>query len=375
LISLAAWYLYTDRKISSGFLLYLITFSGFLYALTLYTGGSLSVESGIKTAMKLVFAYLVLKTVGTSFTETYIKVVVFLAAISLFGYLIDIFNLLEGLITKLPRVGVMGYEGFLYTFRHSYHPERNNSIFFEPGAYQGFLNAAIFMLVFVKNSISNKSKWIYLVILVTALATTGSTTGYLIFMVLFCLFLFKSELATYTQKLISVMLILGVAMIFSAHFYSTLVTKLSDYIDPDETRRGWSAENRSFDAITDYRIIKKHVFGLGFNKYKEEFRLVGRLDSYEGSSNGITSLVASYGLPFGVFIFASYYLAMKILLYDRALVLTAYLMFLMFLWGESFYKLAPISLAIIASAFVFTGYRAGSNSQKNTLALGDEKYG
>ena len=99
-VSLAAWFLYTDRKISSNFLLYLTAFIGLLFMLSLYTGGSLSVESGIVTSMKLVLAYLILRTVGTSFTEIYIKLVVFLAAISLFGYLIDVNHLFNGLITK-----------------------------------------------------------------------------------------------------------------------------------------------------------------------------------------------------------------------------------------------------------------------------------
>jgi hypothetical protein len=356
-ISLAAWYLYTDRKISSAFLLYLTAFAVLLLLLSLYTGGSLSVESGIKSSIKLVLAYLILRTVGARFTEVYIKVVVFLAAISLIGNLIDVFNLLDSLVAKLPRVGNMGYEGFLYTFRHAYHPVRNNSIFFEPGAYQGFLNAAIFMVVFTKTGMSNGSKWKSLAILVAALATTGSTTGYLIFALLFTLYLYRSELATTKQKLFSIGLIVFVATIFSVQFYSTVVTKLSDYLDPDINRRGWSAENRSFDLQTDLIIIKKHVFGLGFDEYQKEFKYISgfKSDTREGSSNGVTSLLANYGLPFGVFIFVSYFLALRLMLKDMVLATTAYIMFLMFLWGESYYNLAPICLAIIAAAFVYQG--------------------
>jgi hypothetical protein len=355
-ISLAAWYLYTDRKISSAFLLYLTAFAVLLLLLSLYTGGSLSVESGIKSSIKLVLAYLILRTVGARFTEIYIKVVVFLAAISLLGYLIDVFNLFDSLITKLPRVGNMGYEGFLYTFRHAYHPVRNNSIFFEPGAYQAFLNAAIFMIVFTKTGMSNGSKWKCLAILVASLATTGSTTGYLIFALLFSLFLYRSELATFTQKVFIVGLILLVTTIFSVQFYSTVVTKLSDYLDPDINRSGYSAENRSFDLQTDLIIIKKHVFGLGFEKYKKEFKYISGVsaDAQEGSSNGVTSLLANYGLPFGTFIFLSYFLALKLLLKDMVLAITAYITFLMFLWGESYYSLAPICFAIITAAFVYT---------------------
>lgn len=355
LIALTAWYLFTDHKVSEKFLLYLIVFVGLLFSLSLYTGGSLSVESVIKSTMKFMLAYLVLRTVGTNFVETYIKVVTFLAAISLFGFLIDILHLFEGLVTNLPRAGLYGFEGFLYTFRHIYHPDRNNSIFFEPGAYQGFLNAALFLIVFAKTDLSNRLKWIYISILFSALITAGSTTGFIIFVLLYVLFLYRSQLATFSQKMFSMGAIFFIATIFAAQFHNQLVVKINDYLNPSEERKGWSAENRSFDLQTDLKIFKKHVFGLGFDDYQKEFHRIGGFESgaKEGSSNGVTSTFAQYGLPYGVFIFISYFLALRMLLNDHLLATSAYVMYLLFLWGESYYQLAPISFAIIAAAFVF----------------------
>ncbi len=368
LFSLGIWFLYTDRTINSKFLLFLTVFCGFLFSLSLYTGGSLSVASVINTTMKLLFAYLVLRTIGPSFTQIYIKMIVFLAAISLIGYSIDVFHLFDGLVTKLPRIsGGKGYEGFLYTFRHAYHPFRNNSIFFEPGAYQAFLNSGIFLIVFGRAKLTEKTKWIYIVILVAALATAGSTTGYLIFSVLFGLFLYRSDMATYSQKLFSVGSIIVVVTIFSAQFYSTLVVKMEDYLNPDEKRKGWSSENRSFDLQTDIMIIKSHIFGLGLDEYKKEFRIVGKLPDTEGSSNGVTSTLASYGVPFGLFIFGSYFYAIKVLSRDIVLSVSAFIMFVLFLWGESYYKLAPISLAIIAAAFAFGESLSSEHRQKQSV--------
>ena len=60
--------------------------------------------------------------------------------------------------------------------------ERNNSIFTEPGIYQMFLNSALFILIFMRDSLrvfSRKKINIYLIVFVIALITTGSTTGYL----------------------------------------------------------------------------------------------------------------------------------------------------------------------------------------------------
>jgi len=354
IIALSAWYLFTDRKVSDKFLLYLTIFVGLLFLLSLYTGGSLSVASVLKTTMKFALAYLVIRTVGINFTETFIKVVVLLAAISLFGYMTDIMHLFDGLIAKLPAVGKMGYEGVLYTYRHAWHPERNNSIFFEPGAYQGFLNAALFLVVFANTSFSNKKKWGYVVVLATALITTSSTTGYIIFGVLYVLFLYKSNLATYSQKLMSVGLNVLIITVFAAQFHTVLIEKLDNYINPNEARKGWSSENRSFDAQTDLKIFKNHVFGLGYEKYKKEFVLLGNVSAdIEGSSNGVTSMLANYGLPYALFIFVSYFWAIRRMLGDYVLAAAAYLVFIIFLWGESYYQLAPISFCIIAAAFVY----------------------
>ena len=64
IVVLLAWFVYSDRKISSSFLLYSIVFSGFLFALNIYTGGSLSLPSVISTTLKLILAYLVVRMVN-----------------------------------------------------------------------------------------------------------------------------------------------------------------------------------------------------------------------------------------------------------------------------------------------------------------------
>jgi len=353
-LALASWYMFTDRKISSQYLLYMTVFVSLLFLLSIYTSGSLSLQSLVATTMKFVLAYLILKTVGEDFVDTYINVLVFLAAVSLPGYFIDVFDLFDQVVTKLPAVGSYGYEGVLYIFRHSYHPYRNNSIFFEPGAYQGFLNSALFLILFARTHFGSRRKWVYIVILIAALITASSTTGFIIFSLLFALFLYKSDLATRSQKVVTVGLIMVIVTVFAAQFRETLVDKLDDYVNPTLEKKGYSAGNRSFDLQTDLKIIQKHVFGLGYDEYKKEFSRINRVPITEGSSNGVTSMLANYGVPYGLFILISYFWALRKLMGDLLLTTVAYIMFMMFLWGESFYQIAPISFAIIAAAFVFT---------------------
>ena len=135
--------------------------------------------------MKFILAYLVIRTVGERFADIFVKVIVFLAAISLVGYLSDVLQLFDGLVHKLPVIPDRGYDGIFYVFRDNFHPQRNSSIFFEPGAYQAFLNAALFIIFFTNSDVGRKRQWIYIVVLIAALVTAFSTTGFIIF---FCSF-------------------------------------------------------------------------------------------------------------------------------------------------------------------------------------------
>lgn len=353
LISFLAWYQYSDRKISGSFLLYTAVFAGFLFAISLYTAGSLSLASVISSTIKIVLPYFIIKTVAGRFVDTYIKVVVFLAVISLFGYLSDVFNLLDGIVRKLPSVQDVGYDGILYLYRFSWHIERNNSIFFEPGAYQAFLNAALFFLFFIRTSFSIKRKWIYITILTITLITTFSTTGYLIFAVLLLVFFIKSPLLSPGKKMMIAVLGIIALGVFSSQFYSTVLVKVNDYLTANEYDFGYSAQNRSADAKTDLKVFRKNIFGAGYDEYFREFSIAGRVDPERGfSSNGVTKMLAVYGLPFSLFVFGSYYWALKKMLNEFLLTTTSFVMLMMFLAAESWYMVSPTCFAIIASAFI-----------------------
>lgn len=367
------WFVFSDRKISDRFLLYATIFTGLLVALSLYTAGSLSLTSIISSTMKLLLAYLVIRTVGDRFVDVFLAVLVFIAAFSLFGYLTDIYGLFDGLIRKLPRVGYIGYEGFFYLYRFPWHIERNNSIFYEPGAYQAFLNAGLFILLFAKLQISRRKRWIYAAVLMMALITTFSTTGFLIFALMFSMFIVKSNMLSFQAK-VKVVAFLAIAVsTLATQFYSTVVVKVEEYLTASEYDTGNSAKTRSSHAKTDWKLFKEHVFGLGHRDYQKEFLLEGRIDPIEGkdasnaSSNGVTKALAVYGLPYSLFMFGSYFWALKRLVGDVLLGATAFVMFMMFLAGESYYLVSPICFAIIAAAFVFQSERSCVASVGDTV--------
>jgi len=346
------WLIYTDRRISNRFVLYVAVFSGFLLVINLYTGGSLSLFSILGTVLKLLLAYFVLKTVGEAFVPTFINVVVVLAVASLIGYAVDTFHLFGGLVRALPTVSSGATEGFLYVFGFRSHIERNNSIFYEPGAYQIFLNAALFLLFFAQAEFSQRRRWFYTLILGATLLTTFSTTGYLIFGLMFALFLFKSDALSRKAKTVLVGMLAGASILFAAQFQFVVFNKLEDYTDIQDIRD--TSNNRSFDPLVDMEIFKRHIFGVGNDRYDILFSEIGHVSLNATSSNGVTKLLAIYGLPFTVFLLGTFLWCFSRLLNDFIMTVATFGMLIMVFVGESYYVFTPLIMLIIAAAFVVT---------------------
>ena len=351
-VSFLVWVFYSDRKIRNSFVLYVIFFTSFLLIISLYTDGSLLLTSIIGSVIQLLLAYFIVKKVGAAFTATYIKVVVFLALFSLLGYMSDTFYLFDVVIRKLPRVGEVGYEGLFYLFRFAGHIERNNSIFFEPGAYQIFLNAALFMILFSDTGFSTTRRWVYVLILTITLLTTFSTTGYLIFAIMFGLFLFGTEEISKTSKALMVGILVIIVVIFSSQFHEVIFKKFESFTSIQHITD--QNDRRSLDLLVDLEILKTYLMGVGHKQYIELFSKISHIrPEYAGSSNGITKTLAIYGVPFSVFLFSSYLWALRRLLGVGVVSFAAYIMLMMFFVGESYYVLSPFCVALIAAAFIY----------------------
>lgn len=140
-----------------------------------------------------------------AFLTRFVKVIVFFSTISvvmwaLFMIAPELANMWPAERYFVQTIGIDKWahdyygKGLLFYSYLDIHKDRNCGIYTEPGVYQVVLNSALFVLLFWKRQLTLKSERQYLryvVIVLTALITCASTTGYIgTIIILFVYFVF-----------------------------------------------------------------------------------------------------------------------------------------------------------------------------------------
>lgn len=201
--------------------------------------------------------------------------------------------------------GHWGYLIYSYT-----EDPRNYGIFYEPGVYQVLLNSALYLLLFRNDELllKEKSNQKDLIIILLAIATAGSTTGYISMIIILLGFLIKRysvhvKLKKYEKRLILIVLFMICFIIFdyirngSNSFLSTyVIDKLNETnITTGDFNYDTSGGARLFIIAQAIEALKKNpLFGVGSvslsNAIADEFWLGF------GTGNVLFSTIATKGL-------------------------------------------------------------------------------
>ncbi len=240
------------------------------------------------------------------FIECYNKVILFLAVTSLIVWVL--LNMDVDWVRKFDIIHDYAYSRYydIHIYAVAYNAAagsgtiRNNSIFWEPGAYQLFLNISIFFdLIYKKRTINPE-----IIIKIIALFTTFSTTGYIILGLIIALKYLN--LKRTIEKLL--VFIVGITMFFGI-FWQNFLDKFSTTGDSY-----MSYSRRSFDVIFDLKVWCgspfSFLFGVGMKEYQNQFGTLlsdwmgSHMVTAGASSNGLTSLLSMYGITgFTIIIF------------------------------------------------------------------------
>lgn len=194
-------------------LLFVAVLSVYIALLRYFVGGIGIIELARMGFPILVASYAIFWNKDT-FVKKYVSIVTFLAVISIVCYTIGLRapQILRAIFPKsyISAWGIPANGMLFYTYT-PLSATRNVGFFSEPGLYQCILNSAIYMILFWKNDIefrNNTSEIYSLVVLIVAVLTTQSTTGYFSLIAIFGVW-FLAKKGQSNRKYI----ILGVAII------------------------------------------------------------------------------------------------------------------------------------------------------------------
>lgn len=255
--------------------------------------GYVSVLGMINLVLKFLLGGIIINYLKKKFVSIFFKVIADLSLISLVFYLLV--NIFEFAIPSIT-LGQEIESYIIYGTSTELHMFKNAGMFWEPGAYAGILTLCLAL-----NYNNLRNYWFEqpfkLVVIVLALLTTQSTTGYLVGAIIFLLFLFQG-------KNIFIVPVFLFVLIYIYQTTDFLKEKIDLQIEKSSDQKVGEFSNTRFGSlIFDWYYIQKHpLIGNGINertRYSEhQYLFVGEKGDIIASGNGFTGYLASLGVFF-----------------------------------------------------------------------------
>lgn len=297
------------------------------------------------------------------YEKYYINMITIIGCISLTCFTIRLINvdLMKNYINVYMSntTGVIQYS-FFYTWGWENIFMRNAGIFWEPGAYQAFVNLAILFLIKDNNSINNLFAKLKFYILAIVIFSTQSTTGYLVFALILMLFwknfyrLIFGEKRKYEMLakafFILVMSLLVIAIINSEAVVNKFSNDNSSYVS-------YSIRNNDLSQSIEM-VLEKPFFGYGL---EDNLRIREQFSGIKNNSNGLLYYAYMLGLVFYIPAIFFYKKGLDTCFYQKKILkkIGIYIVFFIF-WSTEGFLYSPVFLI-----YVFGDIQVKINERKN----------
>lgn len=275
------------------------------------TRGSLSLGTILNITARFVFSYYVYSFNKIKFVPRYIRIVSFLAGVSLVFFALQLFapSLVISLCFKSTYSGGVFYTNPVFTYA-LWHPKRNVGIMTEPGLYQIILNSALYLLLFGNKEINIiHRRLIYTIIIIVTVITTQSTTGYFGLVIIILGYFFKNN-HNYTEKktkdriyiIFFIIFICVITVLFfrnSSFIKTAVVDKIINQKTGELDFTVSTGKSRIVSMMTDLKVFQLYPLGCGYTIYNNIWK--GMTVEHIGdlsSSAGITYTLAVFGILF-----------------------------------------------------------------------------
>lgn len=284
-------YTYFNIKKARLFFVFILFFSSIFFFQKVVLG-FVSIPGAIGFLLKITFGYIVIRFVGERFKITYFKVLYFISIISLIGYLWNLLGFeIPNLLSDSSKLKSIVF------FTQNSDGLRNSGMFWEPGAFACYICLGFLLYLGNIRELWQTQRFKVIIILL-ALITTYSTTGYLV--------LFVIGLATvfleYSKKHGILALPLIISFLAIAYFTYENTEFLKDKIDHQLENTANKDDNdfspdRFGAFLFDLHYIEKHpLVGNGMHQSTRFADHPWLQDGKLGHGNGFSNFLATMGV-------------------------------------------------------------------------------
>lgn len=275
--------------INISFIRWLIGFT-LLFAVQGIVLPEISIPAEINFIAKLYTIFLAVELLGTKFRSTYFYIIYIISAVSLICLFLNYLGISMGVQFEKYRT-IFVYNSFIHFEKAQII--RNCGMFWEPGAFQGYI-----MLAFLFYINDYKSLWkthkLKCIILSLALLTTFSTTGYIVYLLYIAYIILTSKISIYVKT--CVLSITIVCCIYANQNFDFLGDKIEgQYESAMNLRNDEVSWSRMGAMKIDFQQILRHpLVGNGF-VMSSRYENIG--NKMAGSGNGFTGAINMLGIP------------------------------------------------------------------------------
>ncbi len=283
--------------------------------------------------IKMVIAYIVISGLRYRFFKFYEEILFYLCIIALVFWVLQ--NAIPGIFIEFLRnfefstqgdeAGIIDFNTIVYTVNNfvvaptsimhfgGLNVYRNAGYAWEPGAFSSYINIAIFVNL-IRNNFKlkgNKHIWVF----IPALATTFSTTGYSIFILLVLFYMYNQELVKIIW-LVPLIIIAGVS-IFSLPFMAEKISKSSDknklsteqmIYNSAKYKTSYAPQRFQSLEIDFVDFLNNPVIGYGGH---QEARWTNKLGAQISTASGIGKVLGQYGIVGTIFFLMSLWISSR----------------------------------------------------------------
>jgi hypothetical protein len=265
------------------------------------------------------------------FIPVYTNTMVFISGVGLFFFLLSLSGIVS-IPNIIPVYDVPTFDSLGIYIDSGKIPKRNQGMFWEPGAFAGYIILAFILNIqnFYENFKANKTKFI---ILGGALISTQSTTGYILFFLFLIIVSFQFIKRNWIIGLLTV-------IIFPPLIYHTfinqdfLLEKIVHQYYTSIDKDGEYDPSRFGALLFDIHYIKKHPFtGNGLHERTRYADHPYLWHDRGGHGNGFSNFIASMGLLGMLFFLFKLY---KALPYSKKDKIAFIVLIILLLQGEQY---------------------------------------